>query len=354
MILEYPKRITLKDIARSAKLSVAAVSMALRNHDSLPAATINRVKKIADGLGYRPDPALCALAAHRCRLQPNRNVSVIALISNWSTSDGWLKSSGAKALFENASARASNLGFDLQHFWAREHGGFSSRLADVLNARGIRSVILAPAEFTAEPSKISWDRFTVVSLQPPPLDVVMPHVGINHFANVTRCWHELSDRGFSRVGMITREGQYSAAEGQSIAAHAFSQSQSSHPFDQVPNLTLGRGNEAAQISAWIEQHRPEAVIGCAPVHHLLVDEAELNVPHELSYLSLDTAAEKHAEVSGIDSNIGMVGETVVDTLNHLLQRGITGGGKSPVGTHIAGTWQEGNTFESSQLLVTSG
>ena len=84
MILEYPKRITLKDIARSAKLSVAAVSMALRNHDSLPAATINRVKKIADELGYRPDPALCALAAHRCRLQPNRNVSVIALISNWS------------------------------------------------------------------------------------------------------------------------------------------------------------------------------------------------------------------------------------------------------------------------------
>lgn len=354
MILEYPKRITLKDIARTAKLSVAAVSMSLRNHDSLPAATINRVKKIAEEMGYRPDPALSALAAHRCRLQPNRNVSVIALISNWSTRDGWLKSPSAKELFDNASARASNLGFDLQHFWAHEHGGFSSRLTDVLDARGIRSVILAPAESDAVPNEISWDLFTVVSLEPPPRDVVMPHVGINHFANVTRCWHELSDRGFSRVGMITREGQHSSAEGQSIAAHAFCQSQSSHHFDQVPNLTLDRGNEAAQISAWIEQYRPEAVIGCVPVHHLLVDEAELNVPHELNYVSLDVAAEKHADVSGIDSNIGMVGETVVDTLNHLLQRGITGGGKSPVGTHVAGAWQEGNTLEEIQLLAARG
>lgn len=354
MILEYPKRITLKDIARSAKLSVAAVSMALRNHESLPAATIDRVKKIADELGYRPDPALSALAAHRCRLQPNRNVSVIALVSNWSTRDGWLNSSGAKELFDNASARASNLGFDLQHFWAREHGGFSQRLADVLNARGIRSVILAPAEAGARRSDMSWDAFTVVSLEPPPLDVVMPHVGINHFANVSRCWHELTDRGLSRVGLITREDQYEAAEGQSIAAHAFSQSRTSSPFDQVPNLTLGRGNEAAQISAWIEQHRPEAVIGCAPVHHLLVDEVEANVPEDLCYVSLDVAAEEHANVSGINSNISVVGETVIDTLNHLLQRGITGAAKSPVGTHVAGAWQEGETLAAMPLLAQSG
>lgn len=354
MILEYPKRITLKDIARSAKLSVAAVSMALRNHESLPATTINRVKSIADELGYRPDPALCALAAHRCRLQSNRNVSVIALISNWSTRDGWLNSPGGKELFDNASARASSLGFDLQHFWAREHGGFSSRLVDVLNARGIRSVILAPAEKETEHNDISWESFTVVSLEPPPLDVVIPHVGINHFANVSRVWRELKGRGFSRVGLITREDQYEAADAQSIAAHAFSQSRTASPFDQIPNLTLGPGNEAAQISAWIEEHRPEAVIGCVPVHHLLVDEAELNVPSELSYVSLDVAAEKHPEVSGINSNIGVVGETVVDTLNHLLQRGLTGGGKNPVGTHVAGAWHEGSTLEEAQLLAKSG
>ena len=201
---------------------------------------------------------------------------------------------------------------------------------------------------------MSWDAFTVVSLEPPPLDVVMPHVGINHFANVSRCWHELTDRGLSRVGLITREEHYAAAAGQSIAAHAFSQSRTASPFDQIPNLTLGRGNEAAQISAWIEEHRPDAVIGCAPVHHLLVDEVEVTVPHDLCYISLDIAAEKHPNVSGINANNGVVGETVIDTLNHLLQRGITGAAKSPVGTHVSGAWQEGETLATMPLLAQSG
>ncbi|GAB5560508.1 MAG: hypothetical protein SynsKO_21550 [Synoicihabitans sp.] len=354
MILEYPKRVTLKDIARSAKLSVAAVSMALRNHASLPATTINRVKKIADELGYRPDPALSALAAHRCRLQSNRSVSVIALVSNWSTRDGWLNSPGAKELFDNASARATSLGFDLQHFWAREHGGFSPRLSSVLDARGIKSVILAPAQSESVSTDISWDPFTVVSLEPPPIDVILPHVGINHFANVVRCWHELTARGFQRVGLITRDAQLGSAQGQCIAAHTFSQSRTASPFDQVPDLTLGTGNDAAQIASWLKEHRPQAVIASTPVHHLIEQELDILVPEEISYVSLNVTAEKRADISGIDSNIGMVGETVVDTLNQLLQRGITGCSKSPVGTHVSGAWQEGTSLRAPVQLAKSG
>ena len=354
MILEYPKRITLKDIARTANLSVAAVSMALRNHASLPASTIDRVKKIANELGYRPDPALSALAAHRTRMQTRRNVTVIACISDWSTRDGWLESPGARTLFDRASERAESLGYDLQHFWAREHGGFSPRLAKVLDARGIRSVILAPAEDETQPNEVDWSAFTVVSLEPPPLDARVPHVGLNHFSNVVRCWHELSERGISRVGFISRQTPAEFAQGQSLAAHTFNQSRSAHPFDRIPDLELTGEDEAEQIQAWLQEHKPQAIISSAPLHHVLTEELKLELSDSLSYISLDVTAEKADDVSGIDANMGIVGETVIDSLNQLQQRGITGQSASPVGTQVAGVWQNGTTLTSPPVLAKSG
>ena len=62
--MSWQSRSTLKDIAKHTDLSVAAVSMALRDHASLPAATIARVKHAARELNYTPDPAASALAAH--------------------------------------------------------------------------------------------------------------------------------------------------------------------------------------------------------------------------------------------------------------------------------------------------
>ena len=343
MILELPKRVTLKDIAGHARLSVAAVSMALRNHVSLPSTTIDRVKKIADELGYRPDPALCALAAHRSRVRPSQSVSVIALVSNWTSREGWLELPGMRQLYAGAKARANALGFDLQHFWAREHGGFGKRLSDVLEARGIKSVVLAPATETEAANQQEWDKFTVVSLEPPPLDLRVPHVGVNHYANVVRCWRELTARGFCRVGLVTNKHQFGPGAGQSIAAHSFTQSCTASPFDQVPVLTLEAGHEKAQILAWLQTHRPEAVIGCTPHFFRITAETGLQAPRDFNYVSLDVENDV-AGVSGINCNLEVVGQTVVDTLNQLIQRGITCAQSHAMGTHVEGHWHEGTTL----------
>ena len=47
VVNEMTPRIRLKDIAEKAGLSVAAVSMALKDHRSLPASTIKKVKALA-------------------------------------------------------------------------------------------------------------------------------------------------------------------------------------------------------------------------------------------------------------------------------------------------------------------
>ena len=354
MILEYPKRITLKDIARTANLSVAAVSMALRNHPSLPQHTIERVKRIAEELGYRPDPVLSALSAHRARMKHQSNVSVIAFITNWSTRDGWLESPGARQLFTHASAQADRLGYDLQPFWARQHGGFSPRLSQVLQARGIRSVILAPAENEAETNDMDWTPFTVVSLEPPALDARLPHAGLSHYNNVLRCWHELSDRGITRVGFISRGDSPEFTQGQGLAAHAYQQSRCCPPHDRIPDLNLSKDTPADQLRTWLQTHRPVAVISSEPIHHLLPKTSLLKPPDQFSYVSLNVLSEEAADVSGIDPGMDRLGETVVETLNQLQQRGLTGQNISPVGTQITGIWRDGSTLVEPVVLAKSG
>lgn len=351
---EYPKRVTLKDVAQTAKLSVAAVSMALRNHPSLPPATIKRVKEIAEKMGYRPDPVLSALAAHRARLKDQRNVAVIAFIDDWSTPEAWLDSPGARILFEKASAQADLLGYDLQRFWAPKHGGMGPRLASVLQTRGIRYVILAPAEKMSQANRVDWSAFTVVSLEPPALDARLPHAGLDHHSNVMRCWHELARKGFRRVGFVSPRHHNEFSRVQGLAAHAYQQAHHAPAIDRIPDLELNHVGELDLIQKWIKAHRPEAIIGGLPLHHCLTTDLDFSVPHDFSYLSLDVAAEQQPGVSGIDARMGVLGETVVDTLNHLQQRGLSGQALSPVGTQVTGIWQAGDTMAAPPALARSG
>ena len=66
-------RPTVKLIAAKAGLSGAAVSLALRDHPSIPPATRARIKRLADQLGYRVDPNVSRLMAYlRQRPQARR------------------------------------------------------------------------------------------------------------------------------------------------------------------------------------------------------------------------------------------------------------------------------------------
>lgn len=59
------RRVRLSDVARAAGVSAATVSRAISQPELLSADTLARVRRAADGLGYRPDAAARALASGR-------------------------------------------------------------------------------------------------------------------------------------------------------------------------------------------------------------------------------------------------------------------------------------------------
>src|SRR3954465_73494 len=87
------ERVTMAAVAKRAGVHVTTVSLALRNHPSLPVATRQRLQALAKEMGYQPDPALSSLVAYRSRTKPARTKLMLAYVTNWDTRWGWKEAS---------------------------------------------------------------------------------------------------------------------------------------------------------------------------------------------------------------------------------------------------------------------
>ena len=334
------KRPTLKDIAAQANLSIAAVSMALKNHPSLPAKTKDRVKKIAQELQYAPDPALSALAAHRNRLRVHNNFSIIGFISNWKRPSEWTRLSSVQEVMEGAKNRAIELGYTLQHFSTSEDAATPKRFSQVLKTRGIRGIILAPFENYEDELDLEWNAFSVVTIEKPERYPFFHHVLPNQYADYLLCWEKLRQRGYTRVGLVVRSDLSDRWSHQWEAAHQYAQSQMEGTLDTISILNLDETDQTDTIRSWLLQYQPQAVISRCEGFFEAAEAEGIKVPDDLGYVSLNVSDDQPG-VSGIYQHRRTMGATAVDVLNSLLQRNQRGPLDVPIGTQVDGSWRKG-------------
>jgi len=129
-------RITMRQIAAAAGVSVATVSMALRNSEKITPETRAKVREVAEKLNYRPDPLIAALAGRR-RERNLSSLDIIAYVTAYPTKEGWRANRFAPAAYDGACARAAQRGYRIEHFWLRDEQMTTRRLANILQARGI-------------------------------------------------------------------------------------------------------------------------------------------------------------------------------------------------------------------------
>ena len=338
-----PSRIRLKDIAKEAGLSLSAVSMALKNDPSMSPKTIERVKQLAKKMGYMPDPALSALSAYRSKLRIQNKFSVLGLVTNWSKRDSWSGIANQKEVIRGAEERALQLGYSLQPFWAREDGASPKRFSQILRARGIRGLILAPFENNDDKLDLEWKHFSVVTISRLSQYTLFHHVVQNHYMDMLKCWEKLSERGYSRVGLVVQSELDIRWSYQWDAAHIFSQTQRVSSEDVIPVLRVEGENDHDAIRAWLRKHRPHVVI--SRCHHFLeaVKQEGLRIPQDIAYISLNLNDDIE-NATGIRHRRDMLGAMAVDVLNSLLQRNHKGPDDVSLGTQVDGIWQEGATL----------
>lgn len=337
------KRVRLKDIAKEAGLSVAAVSMALKDDSTIAAKTIERVKRVARDMGYAPDPALSALSAYRTRLKVRSDFSVIGMVTNWSERDSWSQREESKEVIRGAKKRAMELGYSLQVLWAREAGASPKRFTQILKARGIRGLILAPFEDNDEVLDMDWNHFSVVTISRPSNYEFFHHLVQNHYMDMTRCWGFLSERGYSRVGLIVEREFALRWKHQWEAAHLYGCSRGKKEGAPIPILEVEGDNEVEMIRDWLKRFKPDAVINRSAHFHDALAAEKMSCPKDIGYVSLNVNDDIE-NATGIRHRRDVIGAMAVDALNNLLHRNAKGPNDVITGTQVDGVWEEGETL----------
>ena len=334
------RRVTLRDIAKVAKVHVTTVSLALRNHPRLPAATRERIKSLAVKMGYRPDPVLASLMVYRQNLKPPQEGTVIGYLTGDKSRSEWRQQSSLLQIFEGAKSRAEECGYRLEEFWLKEPGMSLTRWNKLFLARGIEAFLVAPWLRGRAHLRLDWARFYTVkighSLVFPPLHTVEN----NQYQCMQLCVRRLRGNGYRRIGFANRDLEDERLNHLYKAAFLIEQDRCS-PAEKIPPLIPKIWNRK-QFAAWYQRHRPEVVICPDPEAIEWMHAMNLKIPEDIGFANLD-CLDAEARQSGIRQSHQEVGVAATDLLISLIHRNERGFPPAPHLTQVEGRWVEGET-----------
>lgn len=332
--------ITLRQIAAKAGVHYSTVSLALRDHPSIPAATRERVKALARRMNYRPDPVLAALCAYRELKSPRRHQGVLA----------WIDASPERktmrqifhSMWTGAAARARALGWDLQEFRLAELGLSPKKFSEMLVARGIRGLFVAPLPADGGTLELEWAWFSAVTightLREPRLHRVSPH----QVHNVQRLLQILRELGYRRPGLAVSPRLHERTRRHWMAGYLVEQ-QELRARDRVPPL-MKRFEEPRQFAAWLKRYRPDVIVsGKLDRTMQLVEAAGLRVPEDIGVAGTGI----DYDAAGIDEGFDQIGRVAVETLVGLMHRQERGVPAVPMHILLEGRWRDGPTLRQA-------
>lgn len=332
-------RITLRDIAARCDISATAVSLALRNHPSIPESTRDRVRGVAAALNYRPDPALAALNHYRHQRATSGQGYVLAYVTCFEKRGGWQQSPFFRRVYRGAFAQAGTLGYRMEHFWLSEPGLTGERFAQVLEARGIRGMVIAPMPLPASSLELPWHRFSCVAIGPSLVSPVLNSACGDQYQAIMLALERLRLLGYRRIGLLIHPDADRRHQGKYQAAVA-------HTATPETPRPLVRANPSdGDLRAWLKQYKPDVVISDVDANFDRLVRLGIRIPQKIGFASLVRSGRK--EISGVETYPEQIAGAAVLRLQQMLYENETGIPDLPSCAMLPGKWVEGSTTRPS-------
>ncbi|EIP98011.1 transcriptional regulator [Opitutaceae bacterium TAV1] len=302
------------------------VSRALRGEGVVAEATRRRVMETAVRLGYRPDPEVSRLMG-RLRASRVAGAETIAWVTAELTREGWRRSPASSAIFAGAGARAQRLGFRLEPFWLCERGMTPARLGGVLRSRGIRGVLVAPMpkSGTRIDAGFGWEHFSAAACGFSLVEPRLHRACSQQYQTLGIAWHELSRRGYQRIGFALSAESNERTDGMWLAsflARQHSPGTLASACQAVPPLVMN-GWEPEKFLGWFREFRPDALIGGGDTAGFLRRNG-VRIPDDCAFAHINIIGQPES-AAGVDHHMEELGaaafDLVVEQL-HANQRGL--------------------------------
>lgn len=336
-----PAYVTQQHVAKKAGVHQTTVSLVFRNHASIPAETRTAVLAAAEELGYKRHPLLAALMSTRLRLSPSTGSPVLAFLTDFEQRDRWKESPTAVQMYEGAKTRARELGFRLEVFWLGDPKVRLARLAEILKARNIHGVLLAPTHEPRGLLTFDFAPFATVGLGVSSETSAMLSVAHDHFGGMHTALQQCVAAGRTRVAVALTVAANEVVRDKWLAAHAL-YTGPGQPLNRLPIWQAPF--EPVEFERWLRKHQPDVIVGTFnDGFRSWLKGIGYKIPRDLALVSLSLPSddEYHA---GIYQRSPLIGARAVDLLIGALNHNESGLLDMRQVLQIEGEWRTGTSL----------
>lgn len=341
------KRVTMRDIAAKAGVSLATVSMALKGNKKIAEATANKIRKIAEEMGYEIDPMLASLSSYRWNKNTKVAHEVIAWIDTWDNHHDQMDILTFKQYWEGALERATALGYKLERF-CTDKGNHSERsVIHVLKSRGVRGIILSPQQIRNRNLSTDWKQFSAIRIG---YSTAYPQFHIITSAqmkNMQRALFELVKRGYKRIGFmgVTKNPNLDEIYQNMLAAYLIYKHVNHLGSDLEPLVMEDKSidNNIELIQNWVEKCELDCILAHNTKALELLKACDIKCPEEVGLATILDYYESDPPNSGVAENNYQIGATAVDEIVKLLYINESGLPDRINHLLVSGFWMDGAT-----------
>ncbi|WP_081722006.1 LacI family DNA-binding transcriptional regulator [Geminisphaera colitermitum] len=356
------KDVNMEAVARAAGVHRTTVSMALRGHPKLPEATRVRIRELAERMGYRPNPLVQALMSTRAARGRGKGggraamtaegfVAELAFVSRQAKPAEWERERGLSAygqMFRGAREQAARRGYRLSYWWREEPGMTGVRFAQILEARNIHGVLIAPHSGAGNRIDMPWERFSVMEVGYNLIEPDFHRVVHDYFHGMRLALARVREAGARRVALVLPWRMDEKVH--HLWRAAFVDGQRLWPVREriapwvVSDEDAREGRSVEVFARWFERCRPEIIVAPTPRFvEPVAKAAGLRVPDDVGFVNL-SCHEREGRYSGIFQDWSRMGATAVDMLIGMMHRGERGVPEQAHSTLVSGLWVPGRTL----------
>lgn len=333
---------SIREIARSLGLSHTTVSEALRESPRVNVVTRRRVQKAARAAGYRPNPLAGALMSEMRRARSGTFRGVIAILDHDGPEMRPASSNRYhRELIRGASLRAAELGFKAETIITGARGISGARLDTILQARGIRGLLVLPIAQKVDLSGLDWSHFAGIYT-----DYLIEHPALHavcsdHYRSMVFAVQRLHDLGYRRLGLVMHADHDARLLHRWEAAfHAYHQHHAKK--EALPPLILPELERPAFIR-WFKAKRPDAVLCHRAEVMEWMKECGASIPETHGFCCLNVTSNTET-CAGLDLQPALLGSRGIELLIAALHRNDCGVPEHTSTTTIPAVWVDGPTL----------